>query len=294
MSAEFHYPANDWQQLKMRLPERWLPINDALSMRQPTEITEGEWDEIDLINGIGPQAIFVSVCADRRKVIANKSIRGVICVDCRELFLETMRPELCYVKAHNDEGAFVPPGAREDLLEQCGKKFSNLLHFVIELPGHIRRELNHGLYELGMSNLDKIKRLESRTDQLSEQEIEELQVCKDFADSKPLNIDDLEGLLSKLASASQLKHRSIDKEVEVFGRNFYRGIFLNKMLRIYRMVYEELPVHTYDRKTSSKNRRFIGVAMKMCKLVGYSNKHLETELGYVKRALSFRSSPEKS
>jgi len=288
MSAEFHYLSEDWLQLKMKLPEQWLPLNDLLSIQRPTKITESEWNEIDFYNEVGPTAIFVSVCEDRRKLISSKLIEGALHVDCRELFLEVMRPDLRYAKRHNEERAFVPPGRREDLLEQCSKKFGNLLRFVAELPEHVRRELNNGIYEIGISNLNEITRLESKMDSLNEQELEELEACKIYANSRSLNFDDLEELLSKLASASQLKHKSIDKSVEIFGGNFYRGIFLNKMLREYRKIYGDLPVHTYDRKKSSKNRRFIGVAMKMCRVVGFSDKHLETELGYVKKALSSR------
>lgn len=291
MTKEFHYKERDWNELKRRLPEKWIPVEafvkESLAITEPHDLQF----EVDLYNEVGPECIYVWGSKDRKKVIAHKLINGNECIDCREWFLEVFRPDLQYSNLHNVSKAFVPAGEREDLLERCSKKFQNLQKFVLDLPEHVRRELNDGLYDAGILNLEVLKRLESKRQKLNEAELAELDTRSKLTQGKSLDLEDLEFLLSKLVVASKIKLGAIDKKIEVFGHNFYRAIFLNTMLRKYLKVYGELPAHTFKRPENSSERRFIGAAMKFCRVAGFSDRNLESELSAAKQAISAQVLP---
>ena len=208
----------------------------------------------------------------RLKMKLNQTKQGKQVPGASRQFLDAMLPILHYAKSRNDKQTFITPGARKDLLIKCDEKFCNLLEFVSDLPEHVRLDINKGINELGLMNLEKITRLEANESNLNDLEIEELRDCKHQADSKPLNFDDLENLLSKVSSASHLKYKSIDIRVERVVNSLDRDMFLWDMVFEYQKAYGEDPDHTYSRKgepKESKAKGFHGVAYEMCELVGF-------------------------
>ena len=208
----------------------------------------------------------------RLKMKLDQTEQGKQVPGASRQFLDAMPPILHHAKSRNDKQTFITPGKRKDLLIQCHDKFCNLLEFVSDLPEHVRLDINNGIYELGLMNLEKITRLEANESNLNDQEIEELRACKLQADSKPLDFDDLENLLSKVSSASHLKYKSIDIRVEKVVNLFDRHMFLRDMVCEYQKAYGEDPDHTYSRKgepKESKAKGFHGVAYEMCELVGF-------------------------
>ena len=286
MKSEFHYEERDWNELKRRLPDKWISADHFLSESLPSNKPYGLPVRADFYRGIGPDCIFVWVSKDRKKVISNKVDDGEVKVDCREWFLEILRPELQYARSHNSSKAYIPAGEREDILNRCNKKFKNLLNFVLELPEHVRRELGEGIYELGTHNLEAIEKLEAQKNELNEAELAELDTRRGTAQGRSLDLEDLEAVLINLVDASEMKLGSIDKKAEVFGHNFYRAIFINTMLRKYLKIYGDLPIHTFKRPDNTPGRRFIGAAKKFCRIAGFSDGNLQCELGAAKQAIS--------
>ena len=215
------------------------------------------------------------------KIKLNETEQGKNNILASDQFLDAMRPILFQEKSQIDSGAYVPPRKRYDRLGECETQFRTLLNFLSLQLEHVRREINTGIYDLGLMNLEEIKQLSASDGELSQEELKDLEIRKIQADSEPYNLEGLENFLSQAIFACQCRMELIDKSVEgKLGKTFKRLMFLSEMVITYHNAYGVMPRVTYNRREDpeyAKTKGFYGVAAKMCQLVGHP-KGIEKQL----------------